>query len=99
MDLIGTNGRIRVVESGQTIEFFTVVDDPHYTGYKSLMQKNRISDSLHDVLLHTVEDVVRSLTEGGQPRCSGTDGVETLRIALAVRESAQSGRIVTLSHD
>jgi predicted dehydrogenase len=99
MDLIGTNGRVRVIESGQTIEFFTVVDDSRFTGYKSLMEKNKISDGLHNELLYVVEDVVRCLNESGQPRCSGADGVETLRIALAVRESAQSGRFVTLSYD
>ncbi len=98
MDLIGMRGRVRLIESGHTIEFYDIVDSPHYTGYKTLVQKNRWEDGVGDVLLHAVEDVVHCLNENGQPRCSGQDGIEALRIALAVCQSAYSGQRISLSH-
>jgi predicted dehydrogenase len=98
MDLIGTRGRVRVIESGHTFEVYHVADSPHYTGYRTLALKDRLEDGLHNVLLHAVGDVVRCLKEGGQPRCTGSDGVAALQIALAVRESARLGRPMILAH-
>ncbi len=96
MDLIGTSGRVRIVESGHAIEVYHVVDSPHYSGYQTLAQKDRLEGGMEDVLLYAVQDVVRCLEEGGQPRCSGVDGVAALKIAFAVRNSAGDGRIVNL---
>lgn len=96
MDIIGTLGRVRVIDGGHRIETYTVVDSPHYTGYRTLMLHHQAEEGLADVLLHVVEDVVRCLEEGGRPRCSGADGLAALMIALAVRDSARSGRPVTL---
>jgi predicted dehydrogenase len=97
MDLIGTRGRVRVTESGHTIETFHVVNSPHYTGYRTLAQENKLEDGMQNQLLHAVEDLVRCLNEGSQPRCSGADGLAALKIALSVRESARSGHAVTLT--
>jgi predicted dehydrogenase len=99
MDLIGTRGRARVIESGRTIEVYEVVDDPYFTGQKTVAQKWKLEGRLHYGLLHAVEDLVRCLNEGSQPSCSGADGLAALKIALAVRESTLSGQIVTLGHD
>jgi len=96
MDLIGTRGRVRILESGHQVELHHVVDSPHYSDYLTLALQSRVEAGLKDVLLHAVEDMVRCLNEGGQPRCSGEDGLAALRIALAVRESAQTGRPVRL---
>ena len=98
MDVIGTRGRVRVIESGHTFEMYHVLDSPYYTGYRTLALKDRLEDGLNNVLLNAVGDVVRCLREGSQPRCSGNDGVAALEIALAVRESARSGRPMILGH-
>ena len=99
MDLLGTRGRIRITESGESIETYTVVDDTQYAGYRTLTLTNRTAAGLHNVLLHAVEDLVASVTRGRPPLCTAWDGVEALRIAAAARESARSGEIVTLTHD
>jgi predicted dehydrogenase len=95
MDLIGTRGRVRLVESGHVVETYRVEDSPYCTGYRTLACSQRVAGGLQDVLLHAVEDVVHCLEEGCQPRCAGADGVAALEIAFAVRESARSGQIVT----
>lgn len=96
MDIVGKVGRVRVIESGHTFEIYQVGDSPHYTGYRTLVQKEKLVDRLQNVLLNAVEDLVRCLDEGGRPFCSGVEGIEALRIALAVRESALTGQILSL---
>jgi predicted dehydrogenase len=98
IDLIGTRGRVRVIESGHTFEMYHVVNSPYYTGYQTLALKDKLEDGMNNVLLHAVGDVVRCLKEGSQLRCSGSDGVAALEIALAVRESARSGRPMILGY-
>lgn len=98
MDLVGTSGRVRIVESGHALEIHHVVESPYYSGYRVLAQKERLEGGMEDALLHAVEDLVHCLEEGGQPVCSGTDGVAALEVAFAARASAQDTRIVNLRH-
>jgi len=96
MDLIGTRGRARVIESGHTIEIYQVVDSPYYTGYRTLALYDHIEGGMQDALLHAVEDMIRCLETGDQPTCSVADGAAALKIAIAVRESARSGQRIAM---
>jgi predicted dehydrogenase len=96
MDLVGKDGRVRIVESGHAFEIYEVGHSPHYRGYRTLVQKEKLLDGLQNVLLNAVEELVRCLDEGGQPSCSGVEGIEALRIALAVRESARTGQMLSM---
>jgi predicted dehydrogenase len=96
MDLIGTRGRVRVTDSGHTVETYEVRESLFCPGLTDLGRTQGLPGGFRDVLLHAVEDVVRCLTEGGRPRCSGADGVAAIEIALAIRESARSGLVVCL---
>lgn len=96
IDIMGTRGRVRVLDSGQTIEKYCIYDDPNYSGYQALNLIDRCTAGLSDSLLHAVEDIVKCLSVGGIPLCSGSDGVEALRIGLAIRESAMTGEKITL---
>lgn len=96
MDLIGTLGRVRIVESGYRFETYTAVDSPHFTGYRSLGRINGLQGGLHDATLHALEDLVQCLKTDGMPHCSGEDGVAALEIASAVVKSARCGRVVSL---
>ena len=96
MDLIGTDGRVRVVDSGHAFEIYKVAESPYYTGYRTLLPRDKETGGMHNALLHAVEDLVHCLNEGGQPLCSGADGVAALKIAFAVRKSARSGKMMSL---
>ena len=98
MDIVGTNGRIYIKDSGVIIEIFRVVDSPHFSGYKSLDLKETYTDVMRDTLLQAIEDLPNCLRYGKNPVCSGTDGVAALRIALAVCRSASFGRICKIGH-
>jgi len=88
MDVVGTRGRLRLLDNGQTIESYAVGDSPHYSGYRVLLLEQTTHGGMEDLLLHAVNDLVRCLTGGGEPACSGEDGLAALRLALEIRDSA-----------
>ena len=99
MELLGSRGRVRLLDAGSVLEFYDVAEDRPFAGYRSLALTKRVDGGMGDLLRHAVEDLVHCLKMGGTPRCGGTDGVATLRIALAARESASTGRSVALEGD
>jgi predicted dehydrogenase len=96
LDVVGTRGRVRVTDSGHVIDLYEVVDSAHYRGYRTLGLEARSDGGLADALACAVRDLVRCLERGASPRCGAADAVEALRIALAVRQSARSGRPICL---
>jgi len=99
MDLIGTRGRARLLDSGYVVEIDQVAPSAYFSGYLELKRKERIERGLGSVLLNAVQDLVNCVKENRTPRCAGEDGVAALKIALAGRASAQSGRPMILSRD
>lgn len=96
MDIIGSGGRIRILDSGHTIERYEVRDDPHYSGYRGLSLKEKDSRGMTDTLLHGVEDLVSCLNHKKVPLCSGYDGYTALNLGLAIRVSASTGKIIAI---
>jgi predicted dehydrogenase len=96
MDLIGTRGRVQLVDSGHVFHTFEVADSPRYSGYRALVPVAGVAGGLENVLLHAVEDLARSVDAGTQPLCSAADGIAALKVALAVRDSARSGVLIEL---
>ena len=98
MDITGTAGRIRILDSGHTIEHYEVRDDPNYSGYLGLALKIRDTRGMTDTLLHGVEDLVSCIGSGKAPLCSGYDGYAALDLGLAIHESARTGNLITLKN-
>jgi predicted dehydrogenase len=91
MELTGTRGRLRIVDSGHVIERFEVADDPRNPGYRVLRLAERTTGALRDGTLNAVRDLVRCVREGGEPACRGEDGVAALELVTAIRASASHG--------
>jgi predicted dehydrogenase len=96
MDLIGTRGRVRIVDVGHVIEIYDVHPSQNYADYCEPLLRERRAGGMEDTTLHAVENLVECLENNAQPLCSGNDAVAALAIALAVRDSAASGRAVDL---
>ncbi len=96
MDIVGSQGRARIVDSGFVIEIYGVVASPFGAGYRKLVLQDKIDGGLENALLAAIVDMVRCLREGGMPRCSGGDALQTLNIGFAALCSAQAGRPVIL---
>jgi predicted dehydrogenase len=97
MDVVGTRGRARLVDSGHRIQMYGVGDSPHYSGYRSLLPAAEHDGGLREALPLAVRDLVECVARQQRPRCSGEDGVSALRIASAAIASAVAGRRMTLT--
>ena len=95
MDLLGARGRLRLLDSSNLIEWFECTEGVPYAGYRSLHLRNKEENGLRDALLHLVEDVVECIPERRTPRCSASDGIRALEIAMAARESASMASSAT----
>jgi len=91
MDIIGSDGRIRITESGHKIERFVVGESSFYSGYDSLQYQDSWDGEPSDTLLVAVRDLVGCVTNGGVPLCSGDDAIAALAIGIGAIESARSG--------
>lgn len=96
MDIVGTLGRVRIIDSGHWFEISTAGESPYYSGYRTLLVPEREAGHLEDVTLHAVQDLVRCLMDGGVPRCSVADAIAALEVGFAMRESVRSGQAVAL---
>lgn len=96
MDILGTEGRIRLTDYGQVFDSYSVSDSRYYTNYKSLTPSPLLHGGLDDAMLSAVENVADCLLHGGRPYCSGIDGSIALRISSSAVESARSGQPIYL---
>jgi predicted dehydrogenase len=96
MDVIGTHGRVRLTQSGDVVDIFTVMDGTPCAGYRGLAPRSHAENVLRDVLLLVVQDVVRCLRTGAAPQCTGLDAMRALGIGLAARRSSVTGQMAAL---
>jgi len=96
MDIVGTKGRARILDSGHTIEYYRVAPSAFYSDYQMLTHTETDSVGMGDVTLHAVQDLVECVKTSKSPRCSAQDARDALAIGLAALESAQSGQPVAI---
>lgn len=88
MDIIGTAGRVRILDGGHRIQRFRTVESPLYTGYVNLDGGQSENGCLKDAMLHAVDDLISCLTgESAQPACTGEDAVACLKTAVILANS------------
>ncbi|OIO01418.1 MAG: hypothetical protein AUJ49_07735 [Desulfovibrionaceae bacterium CG1_02_65_16] len=90
MDIVGSLGRARLVDSGHWIEHTHVADSPYYSGYATLMPEGRVPGVLENCTLRAVEDLAACIETDHVPRCSGEDALRALQIGLALHDSARA---------
>jgi predicted dehydrogenase len=57
MDLFFDKGRVRILDSGRVIEFYEIVSDPNFLGYKSLQLLKRTTGGLSQSFSNGIEEV------------------------------------------
>lgn len=93
MELFGTEGRVRIVDSGFEIELYKPMPSERYAGYVELQRVPMDFGDRRNLMLHAVEDIVECLETGRVPLCTAHDGVEAARIADAAMRSPHGGVI------
>lgn len=91
MDIMGTLGRLQISDSGMRLAWYSVADSPYFSGYRTLQSPRVEAAGFKDIALRMVEDVVASVRQGIEPRCSGEDGAAALAVADAARRSLAMG--------
>lgn len=91
MELFGTEGRVRIVDSGFEIEVYKPMPSERYAGYVELQRVPMEFGDRRNLMLNAVEDIVECLETGREPLCTAHDGVEAARIADAATRSPFGG--------
>jgi predicted dehydrogenase len=92
MDCIGTNGRLRITDSGMRLTWSGVGESPWYSGYRTLLPAAESPGGFQDAALELVADAVAAHRAQRAPRCSGTEALAALAVAEAARNSLEHGR-------
>lgn len=93
LDIIGSAGRVRIVDGGHRLEWYQAGASPFYAGYQTLLPTKQDSGGMRDLLLAAVENVAASLAGEAELACTGQDGVAALRIAHAACRALASGQL------
>ncbi len=94
LDLVGSQGRLRLTGDGSHRESARFLASRRYTGYKELSPPDIEAAPDPDTgngLVRAVADIVTCLRSGRPPVCSGRDGMAALEIAQALEESVRRG--------
>jgi predicted dehydrogenase len=73
-DLIFERKRVRIIDSGYTIQEFGIKDDPMYKGYKKMVSQREVSTSMGDALYRAAENIYDHLESDCPLKCTGEDG-------------------------
>ena len=90
-DVLGTGGRIRVVESNLQFELWKPVPGGPRGGTQAAQLPFPYPTRIEGMGPTIIDDIVRSAEAGSKPRCSGADARDALEVALALRESHRRG--------
>jgi predicted dehydrogenase len=93
MDILGSRGRARILDSGHVFELFVAKESPHYSGYRSLARVAGPEGGMRDLLLHAVNNVAETLKGKESLYCSAEDGVAALNVSTAAIDSSRRGSV------
>lgn len=91
MDLVGTDGRVRITDGGHRFEWFSVAPSLDYPGYQILEPSpDGPAGGLRDATLEAAKDLAGSLEADRSPICTGRDALEASRWAWKAIHQAAS---------
>ena len=97
VDVLGTEGRFRSTSNGQSVEFFRPAPGGPRGQDVPALAPFPYPSRIQGMGLTIIEDLVSSVENRHDPRCSGYDGLAAFEVAVALREShREGGRKVSL---
>jgi len=93
IDLLCTNGRLRVLENGRKMEIWSVKESEQYSECKELVLKETIEKKEEKSwMIDAVKDVVNCIEKNQNSEiASGEEGKAALELAIAFHESEKNG--------
>ena len=90
MDVLGEKGRIKILDSGNRIEHYSVEDSPYYSGYQTLVKKQEFDGEMQFAIVEAIKDLCGAIAENSPLKCSGFDGLKSLKLAHNLVSGTQS---------
>lgn len=92
IDVIGDEGRIRIIHNGNTVELYHFEESPNYSNYRELTPQPLVVPGPGDLLTNTVRDMTQVLDGlSSEPSCSGENGYWTMAVIDALLDSMRAG--------
>lgn len=91
MDIVCGEGRVRIVDSGFSMEIYRLEGSPFGAGYRRLALTETRESGLPEAMLNAIRDSAHCLTRAVTPACTGAHALQALKIGRAALKSAQSG--------
>lgn len=92
VDVVGDQGRLRVLENGFEVQMYKFQESQRYSGYRELFPVPLERIEYNDRLLDAIYDIVAVCKgEKARPLCSGEDGFYAVHVAEEFLASAQNG--------
>ena len=101
IDLIGTEGRIKILNNGEKIELYFFRESMIYTEFRELSAIDCPPIENKDVLLEAVQENIKIFegTKNGS-NCTGYDGYKSLEMSISLQQSAQmNGKPVEVNNE
>jgi predicted dehydrogenase len=91
IDVIGDEGRVKVLENGDKVKWYVFTESKRYSGYRELSPMPTESIAVRDRFVRAVEDIIDTI-EGRkiEPECSGNDGYYSLSMSAGMLNSARN---------
>jgi len=90
INIAGSEGRIIILDNGNCTEFYQFKESNRYSGYRELeRQPLPEPKNSENALISAITDIVQCIYKGGQPSCTGEDGLKALELAVALCSSAR----------
>jgi predicted dehydrogenase len=97
LDVVGTQGRIRIHDKGWQIDTETVVEDARAPGYRMLQPVSHLTTGLDGMLSRAVEQLLDVYQQQADaPACTVDDAVQVMRVVDALLVAYQSGKPMQL---
>lgn len=88
VDIFLTKGRIKILESGRTIEFYRVDSDPDFANYKIMILEKTLNNGLRQTLPRAYKELAELVTMKHFKNISGIeDSIEIIKTINAIEKS------------
>lgn len=91
IDIVGSEGRLRITENGEVVELYRFVESGRYSGYRELERLDAGHSEKADRFVSAIYDIVAVLDGVKEEvNCTGRDGLAAVQIANALYDSANN---------
>lgn len=97
IDIYGTQGRLRIEDSGFRYSQWRHGNSPYFSGYKELKPVKRSTKLAGDrMMINAIQNLRDAIKQGKSIQSTGEDGRNVLELVAALLQSRLSGRVVEL---